>query len=658
MEVDKRKAKTKLTKRTTTTTTTTTTSASTTTTTAAATMQMNKNNKMNDPKKNKKKDISNTRDEAKKETTASSWDISLLKLPRKTEIFLSFVWYLFLTFCVGLPIWYKTTTIYRAALPPRLTELENHTSPQLRATLSVVGLCQGDCSAFEALLKQSVAELKDSYGVQDVALTASNTVSAAEQAAFAGRSESAVDRALHAHNGESKPHAYTVYVIESTDPAKLKQRPIAGQWRHGWIYASSSSSSSKQSQKDLAKKIGTLAGVLLGHEAYAASTAAKSAPAYELTFTLLLDEDSTQQQQQEQQGATTALVSWDFAKIAVEYVAPLAARLAPLARVTTTSQILHFAGVGAHLRAQGGQHYIREEALPQLLDSPSGEWKIDSGSAVEASNAVDETLNLIMVVPAPAHSPLHVLPTQKTAGKKKTLDAYVRPRWGGAVIKNIAFNSKVNAAVRLGPADVKREMEVFVAQIRELMGISNVHVSDNSPVRVLYGGSGGATQWEVDAVVRRRAAENLRETRRALAAFGRVLADARYMRVVDRLAALAKKSVDALAEYERLVEAGNLDMAFNVSKEALVDAEEAFFDKDILALMYFPDEHKYAIYVPLFFPLGSQLVTSLFNEIKFQFERRRKRKNAAAADRNNNIKNNIKSNDKEEEGEEEEEKKK
>lgn len=551
----------------------------------------------------------------------SVWDIGKLKLTRNTEILLSFAWYAILGLCIGLPVWYKTTTIYRATLPPHLTDLDNYTSTRLRPTLSVVGLYhKGSDSTstrteFATLLKQSLAQ----YDVPNaVTVSVEEIGDPSAQSVYAATNDYAIDKTLSKRT-TTKSHHYTIYVIESGDSAKLSQKPVAGQWRHGWTYASPTATTPAA----LGAKIGLLASVLMGHGVYAASTAAKSAPAYELTFTLLLDEDNAADTR------STALVSWDFARIAERYLTPLTTRLAPLAHIATTSQILHFAGVGgAHIRTENGAHYIREEALPQLLDNTAGEWKIDSGSAVETSKDVSETLNFVMVVPAAHHSPLHVLPTKAKKGSSTTaaavLDAYVRPRWGGAVIKNVAPGDD---ALRMGPGDVKREMEVFVSQIRELMGISNGRVAGaGSDVRVLYKGCGGATQWEVDAVVRTRAAENLREARRALAAFGRVLADARYMRVVDRLAGLVKRSVAALEEYETLAETGAFDRAFEVSKEILVDSEEAFFDKDMLALMYFPDEHKYALYVPLFFPLASQLATSLLSEIKFQFQRWRANK--------------------------------
>jgi GPI-anchor transamidase subunit S len=49
---------------------------------------------------------------------------------------------------------------------------------------------------------------------------------------------------------------------------------------------------------------------------------------------------------------------------------------------------------------------------------------------------------------------------------------------------------------------------------------------------------------------------------------------------------------------------------------ALEYAEKAFFDDKMVSMLYFPDEHKYAIYTPLFGPLALPLVMALLKEVQ------------------------------------------
>lgn len=49
-------------------------------------------------------------------------------------------------------------------------------------------------------------------------------------------------------------------------------------------------------------------------------------------------------------------------------------------------------------------------------------------------------------------------------------------------------------------------------------------------------------------------------------------------------------------------------------------AEKAFFDDKMVSKLYFPDEHKYAIYTPLFGPLALPLVLALLKELQGVFK--------------------------------------
>jgi hypothetical protein len=49
---------------------------------------------------------------------------------------------------------------------------------------------------------------------------------------------------------------------------------------------------------------------------------------------------------------------------------------------------------------------------------------------------------------------------------------------------------------------------------------------------------------------------------------------------------------------------------------ALESAEKAFFDDKMVSMLYFPDEHKYAIYTPLFGPLALPLLMALLTELR------------------------------------------
>jgi phosphatidylinositol glycan class S len=55
------------------------------------------------------------------------------------------------------------------------------------------------------------------------------------------------------------------------------------------------------------------------------------------------------------------------------------------------------------------------------------------------------------------------------------------------------------------------------------------------------------------------------------------------------------------------------------------EAERAFFEKSMVGQLYFPDEHKIAVYLPLLGPVGVPLVLGLVNEIKNWIKRRKQK---------------------------------
>lgn len=73
------------------------------------------------------------------------------------------------------------------------------------------------------------------------------------------------------------------------------------------------------------------------------------------------------------------------------------------------------------------------------------------------------------------------------------------------------------------------------------------------------------------------------------------------------------------------LEAGNLGFALQYSKEAILASEKAFFDPSLLHLLYFPDDQKFAIYIPLFLPMCVPILLSMLKIVSEARQKRRER---------------------------------
>ncbi len=59
------------------------------------------------------------------------------------------------------------------------------------------------------------------------------------------------------------------------------------------------------------------------------------------------------------------------------------------------------------------------------------------------------------------------------------------------------------------------------------------------------------------------------------------------------------------------------------STDAARAASRSFFNPSMIAQLYFPDEHKYAVYTPLFGPVSVPILAALLRELKGRITRRR-----------------------------------
>lgn len=66
-------------------------------------------------------------------------------------------------------------------------------------------------------------------------------------------------------------------------------------------------------------------------------------------------------------------------------------------------------------------------------------------------------------------------------------------------------------------------------------------------------------------------------------------------------------------------------LALQHSSRALTLASRAFFNPGMLALLYFPAEHKYAVYTPLFVPVAVPLLVTLLKEVSARRKARKRR---------------------------------
>ena len=173
-------------------------------------------------------------------------------------------------------------------------------------------------------------------------------------------------------------------------------------------------------------------------------------------------------------------------------------------------------------------------------------------------------------------------------------------------------------------------MSLFKSQLRGLLGIKEISIPNPEVVLseyyISYESShiSGLTSFEWDRWTRVQTIQNLVDTIETLSSLSRMIQSLPGMVVLDEIQRKVEKSLDSVKESHQALDSGSFDKASSKAREAVQYAESAFFDPTMVSMLYFPSEHKFAVYMPIFVPISVPLVFNLISEIRRRIGRKRK----------------------------------
>lgn len=299
--------------------------------------------------------------------------------------------------------------------------------------------------------------------------------------------------------------------------------------------------------------------------------------------------------------------------------------MSTISKFNIESQVQHYASLTFEpkLDPVKNEQYLTPDSLSNFINA--AEWSLASTVSSFPS------LNFLVYVPKSSDSPLVI---KQGPEYIPTTDSFLIPRWGGITILN-----RSNSSADMGTISVKElepVMSVFLTQLRDLLGVPDLSVSSKAAAKIpikfqRHGNAVVPTAWELDYLLRLRWAENVVDSLSTLTSLARLVVDTPNMVVLDHI---QKDVVEALKDIEEscdLMAKQEYTSALARSRDGLVKAETAFFDPTMVSMLYFPDEHKYAIYMPLFVPISVPLVMALLRELKRIKESKRAAAKAVAA---------------------------
>ncbi|KAI2651063.1 GPI transamidase component PIG-S [Labeo rohita] len=480
---------------------------------------------------------------------------------------------------VGIPLWWKTTETYRAWLP--FSDISELDTLQLQLSVDIEVVFSRGTLTPEQQKKVPLSHVSLRYKYE----TRYRTATVMEEDALNQPSAAEADLSLHMLS-ESSCGSVVVYVIPESSTllpedvkvyvgqrrtALLRSPPFKSSWSLKEVLSSLDvkveqvvSTMSFNHQDIVAALSDRVRMTKVTKESMADSMRAiKSSPGYEITFSLLNPDPKSHS------------LHWDIEGAVQSYIQPLLNKLAPIANFSVDSQILYYAVLGVNPR-------------------------FDNSSNAASSNPV---LNFLLYVPDAHHSPLFI----RDHSKREVYN--VNEMYGPEAERPVDIN--INMAKVMG---------VFLAQLRLMLGVQHTHPP---PGFVLQSpGSAGLADWELDRLLWSRSVENIATASTTITSLAQLLDQIGNIVINDNIAQQVSSAVTSLQSAVVELEAGNLAFALQYSREAILASERAFFDPSLLHLLYFPDDQKFAIYIPLFLPMCVPIVLSL---LKIMSEAKQKR---------------------------------
>ncbi|KAG8168004.1 hypothetical protein KVR01_003693 [Diaporthe batatas] len=505
---------------------------------------------------------------------------------RRSLVILSF-WVVVL--CLGLPVWWQTTTIPRARLP--LDEMMDWAAGKacrpvfpLRISIQASQLQEQEAQNLLRLTQHALDDLNDFPGHHlrlqlDPRAGGLNGSARLEEAAL-------VIRLQPGETTTASLHPYQPILDVTYSPNSIPSPSSSSSSLAAYV-ASELRSTFAEEQTIISYLLSTSSAAPehkpqqgLGPDA--ASTIAKRttrslrySPTYHLTLSLFTD--------------GPAPSSWDIESAIDEYMKPVLDVLGPIHNFTIDTQVQLYAAPGVQ------SPVLSKDDLSSFINA--AEWPLSpSIGGAPTVNFIVFAGNQTIGLPPP-HKDTHAPGTDAS----ETSRSWLIPQWGTVYLLHVN-RDKTHIAVE----DLKQPLLTFTTHLLSLLGTP---ASGSMPLRL-------------STLSRIRSADLLLRASSTLGSLARLSLALPSMSIPQSVADGVSTTIlhlrlacESLGAHEGLLHAQVAEAA----------AEKAFFEKSMVGQLYFPDEHKIAVYLPLLGPVGVPLVMGLLNELA-AWKRRRRQK--------------------------------
>ncbi|KAL9115362.1 MAG: hypothetical protein Q9227_000683 [Pyrenula ochraceoflavens] len=555
---------------------------------------------------------------------------------------------------LGLPVWWKTTSIYRASLPSQeIAAWASGTACTPVFPLQIwIYAPSVPCSEAKHFLQLSQHALDDlnEFPTHHIRLRL-------VQSRVSGQDTSVAANECGHSNAENdilqgKSPSLSLYLEQHGEGVLPRLETDSISSRAKLLYASNQLPSVSSSSSPLVTYLAsTLHDLFLEEQADIAHVLASSdlgawSPQSHALLRSLppqLAESISQRSTRAVSGASTYHLtfslftagptpsSWDVSEAIKTHVQPWITALSPTYNFSINTQIQLYASFSPSVRptfdATSNSTTISLEDLSAFINA--AEWPLSPSLGTPSG----PTINFVLFVPDPDQIPLTVANTQA-----KT--SWLIPQWGGVHILNPQTHlSPATGAPTLSPhlssTDLTPAFTTFTTHLLTLLDLppstspQNEHASHHSPSPRHPLPS--PLPLRLSQNLHTRTLQHLLQTVSTLNSLSRVTASLPQIPIPRSVSHSVSTSLRLLRATCDSLHNSDFEEAMQSVVVAEQEAEKAFFEKSMVGQVYFPEEHKVAVYLPLLGPVGVPLVVGLVKEIRGVVQTWRQRGRAAAA---------------------------
>ena len=472
------------------------------------------------------------------------------------------VGYTVIILCIGFPVWFKNTTVDRAPLP--YEEIQSLEDPKL--TLSVLLISSDAQEDHEIGPKlQSAFQSSRLLNINFRSRVRSNQEN---DAYISFKDISQLDQRLAELHSD-----VTSLILFEAPPILFKEGQILalGLKKTMLFKSGADPTNLVQSVKDVIgiDLIDNIANAIVNpsEDKNPQWTLRRptASPSFDVLFSLMIPQPDQFKP------------NWDIEHGIKTYFQPMLDSISELYDVSIKSQILYLTSLNLKpIRHSDGYFTITQNDLGLA---------INTGSQFSSHVSSRQTLNFLTFIPSLKNSPLYIVDDQSM---QSSSNAFLVPRWGGVKILNTNQTA----------LDMKHVMSTFVTHFRNLIGLDYYDIRTTFKIK-----NDIITPLEKDFLIRLGCVENLAVSKMTMQSLSHLLTKISNIVINEEVSQQVYSAVKDYVDAVKNAKKGEMIRAFEQSKSSVISSEKAFFDHRLLALLYFPEDQKYAIYIPLFLPI-------------------------------------------------------